>query len=137
MKIIAKDSSNLEINFFNKVSPDSSDSNDSKWINVELIIKLNGFTAHQYLQLYEDDILSFIETINLFNRGDSQVVEFNNMEEFFHLKGINIESEIHWEGYSIYPIGNGNKLEFKFITSENDLELMKNDLISDMRMINI
>lgn len=128
MNIIGNKSEIIELNFLSRSYPDSLDENDKKWIDTEIVIKLNGYNAKQYISLYKDDIDLFFNSIQDVIQLKSNVIEFNNMEEIFHLRGEIIGENVNWNCLSNYPAGSTTKLSFSFSTNKNDLIYLKNSL---------
>lgn len=133
MKLIGN-TSLFEISTFGKSNPNSLDEWDRKWIKSELKIKLDGFNSNQHIELLEDDFVGFHNSIEESLKNFSKPIVFNTIEESIFLKG-NIEpsGQVLWEGYTIYPIGDGNKLSFRF---ETELAQVDNLLIDLKRELN-
>jgi hypothetical protein len=128
MKLIGNKSS-IEIITLGKTNPNSSDEWDKRWIKVELKISLEGFISQQRIELLDGDFERLYNSIDLSLKNFLIPIEFETLEESIYLKG-NIEQsgQVYWEGYTIYPIGNGNKLSFRFETELAQLDNLLVDL---------
>ncbi len=128
MKLKGNDSS-LEIKLITKSNPNSIDEWDRKWINSELEILLLGFKANQNIEILYDDLVCFYESIKNALDDFSKTIIFSNIEEPIYLEGkIDINGQVLWNGFNIYPIGDGNKLEFRFETELAQLDKLFVDL---------
>lgn len=128
MNIIGNNSEIIELNFLSRSYPDSLDENDKKWIDTEIVIKLNGYNVKQYVSLYKDDIDLFFNSIEDVIQLKSNVIEFNNMEEILYLRGEIAGDYVKWNCLSNYPAGSSTKLSFSFSTNKNDLTYLKSSL---------
>lgn len=116
MKLKGNNSS-FEIKLITKSNPNSIDEWDRKWINSELEILLLGFKANQSIEILYDDLICFYESIKNALNDFSKTIIFSNIEESVYLEGkIETNGQVLWNGFNIYPIGDGNKLIFKFET---------------------
>jgi len=124
------DNSSISIKVYGKSNPSSENDWDSKWLRVNINIKLIGFTVDFRSEFLTDDFPQFLKSIERAINEKNSEVEFKTMEESFYLKGtINHLGTVEWIGFAIYPAGNGNKLTFKFESEYYQLEQLKNDLI--------
>jgi hypothetical protein len=119
----------INIEILGKSNPSATNEWDKKWLMVKIKIKLIGFNADFRTEILIDDFLEFLKSIeNALNRNDNEF-EFKTMEESIYLKGtINHLGSIEWNGFVVHPVGNGNKLIFKFESEHYQLEKIKDEL---------
>jgi len=104
---------------------------DKKWLKADVNVKVIGFTADFRSELLIDDFNQFLKTIDEAINKESNEVEFKTMEETFYLKGtVNHLGTLEWIGFAVYPVGDGNKLTFKFESEYLQLERLKTDLMA-------
>jgi phage pi2 protein 07 len=133
MKLIGN-TSLFEVVILGRTSPNSNDEWDRRWIKTELTIKLNGFRSNQSIELLDGDFERFCDSIKESLQDFSKPIEFNTLEDSIYLKGIiQYNGQVEWEGYTIYPIGNGNKLSFRFETELAQVDNLYNDLFKEIK----
>ncbi|MBL7869520.1 MAG: hypothetical protein JNM71_16000 [Flavobacterium lindanitolerans] len=133
MKLVGN-SSTFEMIVLGKSNPHTLNQYDSKWIKIELKIKLNGFLSHQFIELFKDDLIRFYNSINTSLSNFSIPIFLTTDEDAVYLKGtIDINGQVYWEGFNIYPIGNGNKLSFKFETELAQLDTLLIQLKKELK----
>lgn len=126
----------FEITILGKTRPQSEDEWDRRWIKIELNIKLNGFASRQFIEILSDDFVSFCNSIKNSLNDFSKTIEFITLEESIFLQGtIQYNGQVVWKGYTIYPIGNGNKLSFRFETELAQVDNLYNDLQKELSLI--
>lgn len=135
MKLI-DNTSLFEIILFGKTNPNSYNEWDKKWVRAELKIKLNGFTSHQTIQLLDEDLIRFYNSIKETLKDFSNPIVFNTLEESILLNGIVEPSgQVKWSGHIVYPINDGNKLLFRFETELAQVDNLYNDLQKELKLL--
>lgn len=135
MKLIG-DSAIIQINIMGFSNPNSMDEWDQKWLNVEVDIKVSGFAAHFNILLLIDDFTSFKASLEKAIEAQKGEIEFNTLEESVFLKGlITYTGSIEWEGFVMYPVGDGNTLKFKTTSDFNQLESMLREINKDLKKL--
>ena len=136
MKILGDDAL-LELILISKITSDKKNVRwYDEWLTFNFKIKLNGFIANFDIDLTGSDIIEFIKsashTYELSFNKNSPDIKFETLEESIYMKGIiNYKGNIEWEGFVIYPVGDGNKLDFKFNTDLHQLLNIKNQLMQE------
>ncbi|MGC8825334.1 MAG: WapI family immunity protein [Bacteroidales bacterium] len=123
------DNAFINIDIISKSNPYATNEWDKKWLKVNVVLKLLGFTANFTSEFLIDDFILFLKSIERIINKETIEIEFKTMEDTFYLKGVlNHLGNIEWIGYAVYPVGNGNKLTFKFESEYNQLEYLRDDL---------
>jgi hypothetical protein len=136
MKLIG-DSSVIQINILRFSNPSSLNVWDRKWLNAEINIIVHGFTAHFHTQLLIDDFTAFSNSLKNALETQKGEIIFSTLEESVFLKGlITYSGSIEWEGFAMYPVGNGNMLTFKTNSDFNQLEYMLSGINNELNMVN-
>jgi hypothetical protein len=126
-------SSHVLIKILKYSNPHSADEWDRKWLNIKVMISLNGFQSNYKTQFLIDDFLAFSNMLKKVIEEKEGEVEFKTLEEAFYMKGtVNYIGKVEWEGFALYPIGEGNKLSFKFESDFSQLDKIKNELENDL-----
>ncbi len=136
MKILGFNSS-LEINLISDPSLFDKKTNlHEEWIGFNVIIKLPGFFSNFEIILMGDDIYDFIDSLkkaydSSFSE-EKQEVLLETIEDSIYLKGIiDYKGTVQWEGYVIHPVGDGNKLTFKFEAELNSISNARDQLFQE------
>lgn len=123
------DNSFINIEVLGKSNPSAINEWDKKWLRVNVFLKLSGFTADFKSEFLIDDFTLFLNSIIRAINKEVKELEFKTMEDSFYLKGvINYLGNVEWSGYAVHPVGDGNKLTFKFESEYYQLEQLRNYL---------
>jgi hypothetical protein len=135
MKLVG-DNAKLALKILRFSNPTASNEWDKKWLTVVFNLELHGFKTNYESELLIDDFSNFLEAIEGVLDRDAKVLVFNTLEESFQLKGkIDALQNIEWEGFLIYPVGSGNKLEFKCTSDFYQLNRMKDEIKSELNSL--
>lgn len=132
--ILKGDSTVLQIIILDRINSNALNIWDRKWVNCEVKIRLNGFVADFRNKFLIDDFQNFNDSITESLKDMSKPILFHSLEESIYLKGIiDISGQVFWEGNVIYPVGDGNKLIFRFNTELAQIDTLSNDLYKELK----
>ena len=127
------DNSKLTLEIIGKSNPNSMNEWDRRWLTINVIINLIGFNGRYKLELIQDDLELFKNSLKKVLDRTSDKVEFKTMEESIYLQGEITHSEtVKWDGFVQFPVGYGNKLYFKFESEFIQIEKLHNSLVKEL-----
>ena len=107
---------------------------DARWLTINVIINLIGFNGRYKLELIQDDLELFKNSLKKVLDRTSDKVEFKTMEESIYLQGeITYSETVKWDGFVQFPDGDGNKLYFKFESEFVQIEKLHNSLVKELQ----
>ncbi len=135
MKIVGDDAQ-LELDIIEKENLKSDNEDDQQWLEVNIKASLVGFKAYFEASIRIDELKLFIDSINGVLDIQKGIVELSTMEEAICLRGIvDSTGNVDWTGVLTYPVGIGNKLQFRFNTDFYQLQRIKDDLTKDLLIL--
>ena len=115
------------------IEAENSQSDDERWLEVNIEISLIGFRAHFEASVMIDELYSFIDSLSTALDTQQGTVKLSTMEEAIDLRGtIQPRGNVDWSGVLVYPIGIGNRLNFGFETDFYQLQRIKDDLTREL-----
>jgi hypothetical protein len=75
----------LEINIIKRSNPNANDYWDANWLDAEIKINVQGFTAHYQTNLRAEDFTTFYENMSTLQQGKANEIKFTTIEDGLYL----------------------------------------------------
>ena len=133
---IVGDDAQLELDIIRKEYSQSDNEEDQQWLEVNIKASLTGFMAYFEASVRIDEFNLFIDSISNVLDTQKGTVELFTMEESICLRGIvDATGNVDWTGVLTYPVGIGDKLQFRFNTDFYQLQRIKDGLTKDLLIL--
>jgi hypothetical protein len=102
---------------------------DEGGVHSNVSIAVEGHKANFYCWMMYDDFKSFHQNIKDVINGESNKITFSTIEDQVSFTGVvTSDGMIGWNGYTDYPLPDGNRLEFSFDSFLDTLEKTEEEL---------